>query len=234
MELVGLGILLLGVLGIVIFFARGVFSRDLTSALKRVTQQEQALQEKADILEQRLNQMEREYQAKLKRADTEAERLVQEAKNQAMNVRTAAIEEAKHRARQLLLEAEQGKVQLKVDVTRELNGKVVHRACEVLRAFLPPEQLSMLHGMLMKELLDALKRLDTTTFRATVDRVEVMSAQSIDSADSLRLAQWAAAAVGAEVPIRVETDPALVAGCVVRVGPTIVDGSLANRLQRQG
>ena len=60
MELLGLGALVLGIVVLVIFFTRGVFSRDLTQAMKRVTQREEELQEKADILEQRLGQMERE------------------------------------------------------------------------------------------------------------------------------------------------------------------------------
>ncbi len=232
MELMLLGILLLCSLG-VIFFARGIFSRDLTLALKRVTQQEQELQEKADILEQRLGQMERDYQAKLKRAELEAERISREAKNQAMNIRTAAIEEAKHRARQLLLEVEQGKVQLKSDLARELNGQVIQRACESLRALLPPDQLTALHAALMKQVLEALKQVETRSLGVAVERIDVVTAHPLASAESTRLAQWAAASVGADVPVHVEDDPALVAGCVVRVGATVVDGSLANRLAQR-
>jgi len=232
MELLLLGVLLLCSLG-VIFFTRGVFSRDLTLALKRVAQQEQGLQEKADILEQRLGQLERDYQAKLRRAEAEAERIAQEAKQQAMNIRTVAIEEAKHRARQLLLEAEQGKVQLKSDLSRELNGRLVQRACESLRALLPPDQLAALHAVLMKQVLEALKQVDARSLGAPVERVDVVTAHPMGSAESLHLKQWAAASAGAGVPIQVEEDPALVAGCIVRAGQAVIDGSLANQLTQR-
>ena len=149
MELLGLGILLIVGLGlvliIVIMFTRGIFARDLTRALKRVEQQEQELQEKAEALGARINQMEREYQIKLNRAQDEADRVVQEAKQQALNIRTAAIEEAKHRARQLLLEAEQGKTQWKTEAMKELNGQAIHRACASLRELLPQEAAAALH-----------------------------------------------------------------------------------------
>ncbi len=230
MELVGLAVLLIFALVTVIFLTRGVFSRDLTRALKRVNQQEQELQEKADILEQRLGQMEREYQVKLKRAEAEAERIVQEAKSQAMNIRTAGIEEAKHRARQLLLEAEQGRAQLKMDAARELNAKAVQRACELLRGLLPPEDLVALHSLLTKELLEALTQVDPKPFRTSVERVEVMTAQPLGTEESERLTRWVAASLGSEMPVQIQTDPALVAGCLVRIGPTIVDNTLANRL----
>ena len=230
MELIGVGVLLVVVLGIIVLWTRGVFARDLTQALKRVTQQEQTLQEKADVLEQRLAQMEREYHAKLKVAQKDAERIVEDAKQQAMNIRTAAIEEAKHRARHLLLEAEQSRAQLKSEVAQELNGQAIQRTCESLRALLPASELLALHTTLTTELLRALAQLDVAPFRAEINRIEVVSAQALTSAQSHQLAQWALTALGTTVAVQVKTDPALVAGLVVRLGPTVIDNSLVNRL----
>jgi len=234
MELIGLGILLvvaLGViLGVVILLTRGLFARDLTQALKRVNQQEQALQEKADVLEQRLGQIERDYHAKLKRAEGEADQLLQDAKTQAMNIRTAAIEEAKHRARQLLLEAEQGKLQLKSEVAKELNGRAVQQTCASLRTLLPAPALVALHTALVKELLAALKDLDVTALRPHLGPVVVVTGQPLEEADAQHLTQWASTALGQGITLEVKIEPALIAGCVVQLGTTVVDNSLPNRL----
>ncbi len=235
MELLGLGILLVaalgGVVSIVILFTRGIFARDLTQALKRVTQQEQELQEKAEILEQRLNQLEQEYHAKIKRAEVEAEEMVQKAKGQAMNIRTVAVEEAKHRARQLLLEAEQGKAQLKRELAKEFNGQAIRQACDSLRTLLPPQGLASLHLSLVAELMPVLSTLDTQSFRTeAVERVEVVTAQPLAPDQSKRLAQWVTESLGPHVALQVDTDSSLVAGCLVRIGQTIVDNTLANRL----
>jgi len=230
MELLGLGVVLMLALGIVIFLTRGVFSRDLTQALKRVTQQEQTLQEQADILEQRLSQMEREYQMKLKRAETEAERLLQDAKSQAMNIRTAAIEEAKHRARQLLLEVEHSTGQLKAELAKELNGSVAQRTCHMLSTFLPETEMLMLHRILMDELFGALRRVDTKPLRGAVEQVQVTTARPLSAIQSQQLAEWASAAIGTNVPLNVETNPSVVAGAIVRIGSTILDNSLPTRI----
>lgn len=210
----------------VVFITRGVFARDLTQALQRVMQQEQSLHEQADILEQRIRQLEMEYQAKLKRADAEGERLILDAKNQAMNIRTAAIEEAKHRARQLLLEAEQGRSQLKVEAAREMNGTALRQACEALRGFLPPAQLEAMHATLGEEALAEAERLDGAAAKRQTTRVVVAAAQALPEAARTRLARWAAATLGPEIPVDVDITPELVAGCVIRLGATIIDSSL--------
>lgn len=234
MELIGLGVLLviaLGViLGVVILLTRGLFARDLTQALKRVNQQERSLQEKADMLEQHLSQIERDYHAKLKRAEGEADQMLQEAKTQAMNIRTAAIEEAKHRARQLLLEAEQGKLHLRAEVAKELNGKAAQQACTSLRALLPASALAALHAALVAELLEALKDMDVAASRQPLEQIVVMTGQPFKETDHRHLVQWAATAFGHPVAVEVKTEPTLLAGCVVELGATIVDNSLPHRL----
>lgn len=232
MEWIGLAVVLIGVVLAAIFFTRGMFARDLTRALERVRQQERELQEKADVLEQRLAQIERDYQMKLKRGDADAQRLIDDAKSQAMNVRTVAIEESKHRARQLLLEAEQGKVQLRSEILRELNGASARHACEALRPLMTEEQLNHMHAQLMKELIEALKQVDLRSQQTKAEKIEVTTAQPLASADSLRIAQWAAASAGSDVPIQSTVNEDLVAGGIVRVGQTIIDNSLTNRLSR--
>lgn len=232
MEWIGIVVVLIGAVVAAIFFTRGMFARDLTQALERVRQQESLLQEKADVLEQRLAQMERDYQLKLKRGDEEAKRVLQEAKNQAANVRTVAIEESKHRARQLMLEAEQGKQQLRSEILRELSSAATHRACDSLKALLTEDQMNQVHELLMKELIEALKRVDLRTQQTKAERIEVATALPLGSAESLRIKQWAAAAIGSEVPIQPSVDAALVAGGIVRVGQTVIDNSLMSRLNR--
>ena len=237
MELLGLGLVLLVILGavlvVVILLTRGIFARDLTRALKRVTQQEQELQEKATILEERINQMERDYHAKLKRAEAEAQRVLQEAKNQAMNIRTAAIEEAKHRARQLLLEAEQNKNQFKSEVTKELNGQAIQQACQALRSLLPEETLAALHTRLVDELMSALTQLDTSAVSADVHQIEVRTAQPLTHEQSRRLTQWADTKWTVRLPLQVAQDDTIIAGCAIHLGATIIDNTLINRLRQQ-
>jgi F0F1-type ATP synthase membrane subunit b/b' len=232
LELFGAVVAFLLIVGTLLLTVRGLFARETTQALKRVRQQEESLQAKADLLEQRLSQMEQDHRQKLKHAQGEAERVVQEAKQQAMNIRTAAVEEAKHRARQLLLEAEQGKLQLKAEVAKELDGRAVQHACASLRTLLPAPALVALHEALVGELLTALNGLDAAALRGHLERVVVVTGQPFAEADAKRLAQWAETALGRGTAVEMNTEPTLLAGCVVQLGTTVVDNSLPNRLSR--
>ena len=92
--------------------------------------------------------------------------------------------------------------------------------------------MAKLHGTLVEELLEALKRLDAAALKANVSHVDVTTAQALSSAHSQQLAQWTVASLGATVPVHFRTDASLIAGCLVQLGSTIVDSTLANRLRQ--
>ncbi len=232
MEFFALGLLLVMVVGAAILWTRGVFARDLTHALRRVTQQEQALQEQAAVLERRLHQLEQEDQARLKAAEQEAQRLLQQAKDQAATIQHAALEEVKRRARALLLEAEQLKAQWRVEVAKELNGQAIRGAGESLRRLLAPEELAALHERMLRELVDTLKELAVLPHPSSVERVEVVTARALAETVDAALRRWVAEKFGAATPVRATQDEQLIAGGLVRLGSTVVDNSLMNRLQR--
>jgi F-type H+-transporting ATPase subunit delta len=60
----------------------------------------------------------------------------------------------------------------------------------------------------------------------------VRSAVPLDDAQRKRLAQALARTVGHEVDVKVVVDPSVVGGVVVKVGDTVIDGSVARRLGR--
>ncbi len=225
-------VLALGVIAVVVLLTRGVFARDLTQALRRVAQQEQEVQAKADRLEHRLSQLEGEYQAKVRRGEQEAAQVIEEAKQQAVNIRTAAIEEAKHRARQLLLEAEQGRAHLREDVAQELNGEVFRQACAALRTFWGEAERQSVHHRLMEELLGAVEGLGSSSPSAAVEQVVLRTATPLSAEESARLTRWMRKALPAPVPLEASVDDTLIAGGILEAGGTRIDNSLATRLER--
>lgn len=59
---------------------------------------------------------------------------------------------------------------------------------------------------------------------------ELISAQPVDDAQAATLAQALQAKLGREVTLRVELDPSLLGGAVVRAGDLVIDGSIRGKL----
>jgi F-type H+-transporting ATPase subunit delta len=60
----------------------------------------------------------------------------------------------------------------------------------------------------------------------------VRSAVPLDQAQADRLRQRLGAFTGRQVRLEIEVDPAVGSGAVVQVGDTIIDGTVATRLER--
>jgi F-type H+-transporting ATPase subunit delta len=64
--------------------------------------------------------------------------------------------------------------------------------------------------------------------------VEVVSAAALNDAQQQRLTQALRARLRRDVRLHCTVDPSLIGGAVVRSGDLLIDGSLANKLQRLG
>ena len=233
MEFIGFTIVVVLVVVIVILTVRGVFARDLTQAIRRVAQQEQDLQAKADVLERRLSQMEQDHALRLKQAEAEGQRLLQEARQQVSNTRSAAIEETKQQARQLLAETEHLRQQMRRGLIQELSGRALDGACQALASLLPNGELENLHEQLMARLITELDRVEAgavTSGTAVSAQVRVAHALSGRQLEEIR--QRLSRRLGTAVACEQETDAALVAGAQVRVGDALIDGSVRHYLER--
>jgi F-type H+-transporting ATPase subunit delta len=63
------------------------------------------------------------------------------------------------------------------------------------------------------------------------DIAEIHSAIQLDDATVQRLSQALAKAVGRQVEVRTVVDPSVLGGIVARVGDTVIDGSVRNKLE---
>jgi F-type H+-transporting ATPase subunit delta len=81
---------------------------------------------------------------------------------------------------------------------------------------------------LLTEVADAVAEQASATRSRSV--AEVRSAVALDEDQRTRLSQAVSRALGREVDLRAVIDPDVVGGLVVKVGDTVIDGSVARRL----
>jgi F-type H+-transporting ATPase subunit delta len=71
-------------------------------------------------------------------------------------------------------------------------------------------------------------------YRRLRNRIEVLvrSAEPLDSATQAMVAQRLQATLHKDVDLKISVEPGIVAGLIIRVGDTVYDGSVSNRLAR--
>lgn len=102
----------------------------------------------------------------------------------------------------------------------------------------PKELLNFLKVVAKHERLDALKEISRKYrdfFNEKYQRVRVVvtTAEPLTGELRTRVSSAMKAKLGREVDLATEVNPAVLGGMVVRVGDTVYDSSLANRLDRQ-
>jgi len=108
------------------------------------------------------------------------------------------------------------------------------------RAFgnqMTPTLLDFLKVLCRRGRFDCLAAIESSMRRLFNDlrgrvEVEVRSAEPLDDATIEMTANRLRAALQCDVELRLETDPDILGGLVIRIGDTVYDGSIANRLHR--
>lgn len=108
-----------------------------------------------------------------------------------------------------------------------------------LRGRMAPLLLNFLKVITRRGRFGALRAIRQAT-RAELNRlrgrieVQVQTAEPLDEAAQSLVARRLSVALGGQVVLHVQVVPQIVAGLVIRVGDTVYDGSVANRLARLG
>jgi F-type H+-transporting ATPase subunit delta len=115
--------------------------------------------------------------------------------------------------------------QLAALLSGALSGKLEREGENLLRLLAENGRLALL----------PLIRREFEAFKAEAERraeVEITSASPVDAAQQQALTAAVKRRLGMDVHTAWQTDPALVAGAVVRCGDLVIDGSVAGELQR--
>lgn len=114
----------------------------------------------------------------------------------------------------------------KLEVVEELFGGRAHPQTVAALVWI----LAGGRGRQLGDIADEVARRGAASRQASL--AEVRSAVQLDDRQRERLAQALSRQLGRDIELQVVVDPDVVGGLVVRVGDTVIDGSVATRLER--
>lgn len=219
------------------FFFKPVI-KALDERSKRVTS---ALEE-AEKREKEAQDMHAEYETRLREANEWVANMKQKAQEELEQTKQQLIAEAQSEIQQLRTKAEgeieESRQHAILQHRRELGQLVTTLSARLIREAGSDAFQSATVTEFLKRLPAALARqpllADAYQHEPDVDQipnVELVSANDLDPDTVSQIQDQVQAAIGLPVFVKHKVDPALVAGAVLRLGDTLIDGSLEGQLQ---
>lgn len=212
---------------------------------RRVNQRSEEKQRQKEEIAKQLAQAEDlrgELEQRLENVDEQVEEILGEARDRMEEIRRSTIDNARQEAERILKAAssEAGQLQEKAvsDHMEEILDAIREVSQRVIRETSPEE----VHARLFTDLNDRIWKLGSgemdqvEAIRRSLDErspnVFVESARELNDEQVRELRETLSALIDQEVDLELETDPDLISGLRVRVGDTLINSTLAAKLDK--
>ncbi|MBI4340957.1 MAG: F0F1 ATP synthase subunit delta [Candidatus Omnitrophica bacterium] len=239
--------MLIVILGIVvlIMFAGGLlvlFRQMTTREMARNTAHLQALSQeylkKQEELKQRVAESDRHYREQIEVTKTELERMRAQAVQEAEAVRQQIIAQARQESEEFIQKAMESREALKQELEESMERRILEAARRLTRETLSAQLRGVIQGRWLDELIDhGLANAPPLNSREGSREACVVSAVALTQPQRQRLQQRLNTVTGGVMKLQEAVDPELIAGMIITIGHTVLDGSLRSRLEqasRQG
>lgn len=214
------------------FMLRKLIGKHASSATVHLQGLTQDYMKKQEDLKKRLEESERQHQALMNKAQEEADSVRAQARLEAEEGRRKAVEEGRQEAEKLVQQALKAKEAMQAEMDQLVDKQALERACQLILEVMPQQ----LHAEAQQRWLDDVLAngalpMEGIELPADVTEMRVSSAVQLTPAQKEKLGARLKAASGKTLPIKEQVDPKLIAGVVITLGHTVLDGSLAYKLR---
>ncbi len=212
---------------------RWLMSQHATTTIAHLQGLSQEYMKKQDEVKKRLDESERQYQEQLAKAQEDVRQLKAQAGKDAEGARQQLLEQAHKEAERIVQQAIQARETMQQEMGALIETRAVEKACELLCSSLPEALRAAAHAQWVDALLaNGLIPDEQLRIQGTLQQVKIVSAFPLTAAQRKELAQRLQAATGRALTLEETVDLHLVAGIVITLGHTVLDGSLATQLQK--
>ncbi len=231
----GIQLILIQVLtfGIIIFVLRFLFGSQLRDALRRLQELHQESLEKEEILNKEIERARTLSQTEIARSKEEARHIIDNAHRNAERLAEDARNQAQIQVRKMVAEAAERVKTLEAEAVATAEEKALDVAQQLVAEVFTGRGHAALHRELVGEFLDELERVESERLRVATDGdIQVSVARLLAEDQRKRLEAILAEKRGGATPLREIEDPGLITGIILNLGGLVIDGSLKNRMKK--
>ncbi len=217
--------------GLLAFLLRQFLTQHVTQSQDRLQQLVQENRKREDELKEKRENMESEFKVKNAQHREEMGRLKSVAEVDAQKVHEEVLAKAEEQGKRIVADAEAQKEKMRKQLVMEMEEKALILASDIIEHVFTAELAKGIHTQLTDELIGEIEGSDSQGFQLDVDGVEVLVPYSLTDAQMAKIKKIFTSKMGLSVDIKQTIQPDIMTGMVVRLGNSVLDGSLKNKLK---
>lgn len=224
-------ILQLVTFGILVFLLRQFLYRHVTQSQDRLEQLVQENRKREQELTVKREEMDKILKAKMDEHNNEIRKLRTAAESDAQKMQEDILAKAEKEGQRIVVDAEAQKERIRSLLVAEMEEKALTLASNIIACVFTDHIAKGIHDQLANELIEEIEKADGRGLELDADRVEVNVPYALSKAQMQKLEKVFSSKMGRSVEVRQTIDRDLMTGMVVRLGNSVMDGSLKNKLK---
>jgi len=216
---------------LLVFLLRQFLYQQVTQSQDRLQRLVQENRKREEELKTKREETEKELKAKIAQRNEELARQRATAEGEAQKMQEEILAKAKEEAGKIVAAAEAQKEQMRADLVSEMEEKALDLASDIIGHIFTSQVAQGIHYQLTDELIGEIEKSDGRGLQHDVEAVEVAVPFSLTELQMERLKNILCSKMGRSVDIKQTIDREIVGGMVLRLGDSVLDGGLKNKLK---
>ncbi len=216
---------------ILVFLLRQFLYQQVTRSQERLQQLYQTNLKREEELKTRREETEKELNARIAQRNEELARQRAAAEVDAQKMQEEILAKAKEEAGKIVAGAEAQKERMRANLVSEMEEKALDLASNIIGHIFTSQVAQGIHYQLTDELIGEIEKSDGRGLQHDVEAVEVAVPFSLTELQMERLKKILSSKMGRSVDVKQTIDREIVGGMVLRLGDSVLDGGLKNKLK---
>lgn len=188
---------------------------------------------KQEELRNRIAEGDKHYREQLDITKAELDRMKTQAMAETEAMRQQILTQARQESEQLIQKSLESKEALKRELELTMQKRVLESAQRLVEQALSTELQQTIQARWLDELINqGLAEVSAIASKEPVSQASVVCAVALSDDQRKRLQQRLEKCAGRHITLQESVDPQLLAGLLITLGHTVLDGSLRSRLER--
>ncbi|MFH0838751.1 MAG: F0F1 ATP synthase subunit delta [Candidatus Omnitrophota bacterium] len=215
-----------------IVILRRIMTLNVISATRHLEELNEDYAKKGKEIHRQLEEIKQKSQEIVAKAQEEAEELKTKILDETQAEKEKLLAQARTQSGEIIQQAEKSRELLLAEIYERITNEAINKACELIHDTLPEKFRQDVHIHWIEELIeDGFSEFGNLHIPKDISQIKITSAFPLNEGQRKILFKKLKEVVKADIEIKEEIDPSIVAGLIVAIGSLVLDGSLKNKIQ---